>query len=350
MSLTIDDIDDMSISDSRVIVAVGTRRYLFGGLDRNFTDNLKRYQLEERLAESAEAGILIRRIAADNAEATSRKPMRDILCISSRTVTIVSRRLAPLTSLPLSAIICIASAICLALAFKGGLSGRVQGFAETMRVYDIAIVLASYICSIFVHEFGHAVLCLKKTGLVGSITVRLSRGLPVFATDVSSLHLASRASQAKIAVAGVLFQICFASLLLMVPILAVQIGGMLALVAALFSLLPFPRSDGYWFMNDALGIDLSRTYREASPIRKMLHLYTLWLITTHMLIWYLLFYSGFELLWRSVSERQLLISGAALWAIYILYAVLVVSSHAVRTVGFLRNGTLSRWDRSSVTG
>jgi hypothetical protein len=127
--------------------------------------------------------------------------------------------------------------------------------------------------------------------------------------------------------------------------LAIKVGGALALFAALFSLLPFPKSDGYWFMNDSLAIDLSKTFREASFRSKMLHPYTGWLIMTHVAICYLLLSAGFQALWTSLSGRQLEPSGAALWAVYIVYAVLVVSSHGIRAVAFLRNGTLDRWDR-----
>ena len=350
MSPTIEDIDDISISGSRVIVAIGARRYLFGNLKQDFTDDLRKHQLEGRLAQSAAVGTLIRKIGAETAvagaetSAAAGKPARTVLTLSSRTVTIISRRLMPLTSLPVAALLCVASAICLALAIGDGLTAPLKAFSSSIGVLDIVVALATYIASVFVHEFGHAVLCLKKTGLVGAISVRLSRGLPVFATDVSSLHLAGRSDQARIAVAGVLFQTVFASVLMMTPIPAIQVGALVALVAALFSLLPFPRSDGFWFMSDVLGIDLSRSYRDASPLRKALHPYTLWLVSTQLTIWALLFYSGYKALSKVVSDGQLLLSGAALWALYILYAVLVVSSHAVRTIGFLRNGNLSRWD------
>jgi uncharacterized protein (DUF486 family) len=116
---------------------------------------------------------------------------REIFSLSSRTVTTISRKLVPLTSLPFSAALVVASAVCLVFAFFDGLGSQLREFVAEVRLVDIGVALATYISSVFVHEFGHAALCLKKTGLVGSITVRLSRGLPVFATDVSSLHLSS---------------------------------------------------------------------------------------------------------------------------------------------------------------
>lgn len=350
MSLTASNIDDMSIGDSQVIIAVGTKRYLFSNLSRSFVDSLRTCQTTGQFEQSREISILLKKVDADTDEDVKqdRKHSRDLLHLSSKTVTALSRRLIPLTSRPLSVIISIVSVACLASAFKNGLSNRVHGIGRPMHIQDFLMMFAAYLSSIFAHELGHAVLCLKKTDLVGSIRVRLSRGLPVVTTDVSSLHLASVFDQAKIAIAGVIFQITFASLLLVSPVRAIQIGGMFAILAALFSLLPFPGSDGFWFLNDALGIDLSKAYRKASMRNKILHTYTIWLVTMNFLICYVMLHSGFRGLSNVMVARHVPLSGAVLQLTYTLYAILIVSSHVVRTVVFLRRGTLDRWNGGEV--
>lgn len=344
MRFSADDIDDLSISGSRVILAIGSKRYLFDKLDTSFVDRLKQDYLNGRLAQSSAAGALLRRIG-DPADAGDRPKQSVGLCISAGTVTRISSTLRPLTGGGLALLLAASGATCLAVAL--GWAGDSVGIGANLQrlgPLDIAVALLVYVASIFVHEFGHAARCYRETGLVGSIRVRLSRGLPVFTTDVSSVHLATPTGRAKIAVAGVIFQSVLAGHLLMVPVPGIQLGAMLALLAALFSLLPYPGSDGFWFMNDLLGIDLPRTFRDASLGARIRHPYTIWLLATNFAICGLLLRFGYLGLVEMLSRGDSGLAVVGLWAGYIAYSFLLVSSHAIRTIGFVRRGKLGRWD------
>jgi uncharacterized membrane protein len=342
MNLTVDDIDDISVSGSRVILAIGARRFFFDNLSHGFTERLEGLHRQGRLADSREISALLGKIDVDRTAKAGPRPGKTILCLPSYTVKRLARPFLRLMIAPISLAICAAAALCGAYAMRDGFTAPLAGARQMVQAYDFAVAFFVYILSVFVHEFGHAAACLKKTGLVGSIKVRLRRGLPVFTTDVSSVHFASPRDQAQIAIAGVVFQLCFAAFLLLSPVLGMRMGAIFALVAALFCLIPYPGSDGFWFINDAFRLDLPKTFREASVTRKATHGYAIFLVIVNLAVCYLLLRFGFDALGDLMARGHVALSTGALWVVFIAYSILVVSSQAIKTGRFLRDGAVSR--------
>src|SRR5450830_1815692 len=120
------------------------------------------------------------------------------------------------------------------------------------------ILISSIVLFICVHELGHATACVVNTGTVGAIRFRSYRGSPALAIDVSSIVFTDRRGQAMIALAGVIFQLAISTCILLFPLpQSIEWGCRLSLFAALFSLSPLPKTDGYWFLCDLIGRQLS---------------------------------------------------------------------------------------------
>ena len=100
---------------------------------------------------------------------------------------------------------------------------------------------------------------------------------------------------------------------------------------------------------EMFGLDLPRTFREGAWRTKAVHAYAWWLVLTDGLICALLLYSGLRGVLKLVPGGDATVYVAVLWLAYLAYAVVMVSSHAVRTIGFLHNGRLSRWHRKDAS-
>jgi len=122
------------------------------------------------------------------------------------------------------------------------------------------------------HELGHAA-ALKREGYPpGRIGVGLLLCFPVLYCDVTPAVVLPRAGKLRVDCAGVVFQLGLGGMLLVLAILlgisALQMAGLAALAAVVWSGLPFLRVDGYWFLCDLLRrSDLERPLT-ASELRR----------------------------------------------------------------------------------
>ena len=110
------------------------------------------------------------------------------------------------------------------------------------------------------HELGHAA-ALKRQGYPpGGIGLGVLFVIPVLFADVSAVAVLPRGGRLRVDLAGVCFQILAGGFLFGSGAFLpgrpfgrlLQLGGVLALPAVAWSLLPFIRADGYWFLADLL--------------------------------------------------------------------------------------------------
>lgn len=103
------------------------------------------------------------------------------------------------------------------------------------------------------HELGHAAASVRLTGMTGGIRIGNLHGMIAFAVDVTPVRLTTRWGRVSIASAGISIDLLTCLILLSLfddP--AVKFGASLALISTVLNLLPFPKTDGFWALNDAL--------------------------------------------------------------------------------------------------
>jgi hypothetical protein len=117
------------------------------------------------------------------------------------------------------------------------------------------------------HELGHAAALQREGYPPGGIGLGVLFVVPVLFADVSAVAALPRVGRLRVDLAGVCFQLGAGGWLFAAGALnphlqfsgALRLGGLLALPAVAWSLLPFIRADGYWFLADLLGLsDLER--------------------------------------------------------------------------------------------
>lgn len=175
-------------------------------------------------------------------------------------------------------------------------------------------------------------MCLKATGLAGAITVRMRNGLPVFRSDVSSLHLVGRFDRIKIAAMGPVLQLCFGMMWLNVPRPAAIFGGLLACLSALWSLVPFPGSDGFWLISDGYDCNLSERFRTMKWKEKIRHPYTIFLTISGSI---LIIFTFHNIRLNNISSCNCLL--------FSLYLDIVTASYLVRFSRFATCGQTARF-------
>lgn len=125
---------------------------------------------------------------------------------------------------------------------------------EGMDVTDIALTLLTLFATIAIHELGHAAAACYYTGTVGEFHFRFIWGMPAVTVDVTSFCLTGRQGKVAISVAGGVFQVTAAMLLIALCDLdAVHTGAAIGIFLAAVNLLPLPLYDGYWVVIDLLG-------------------------------------------------------------------------------------------------
>lgn len=125
---------------------------------------------------------------------------------------------------------------------------------EGMDAADIALTLLTLFTTIAIHELGHAAAACYYTGTVGEFHFRFIWGMPAVTVDVTSFCLTGRQGKVAISVAGGVFQVTAAMLLIASCDLdAVHTGAAIGIFLAVVNLLPLPLYDGYWVVVDLLG-------------------------------------------------------------------------------------------------
>jgi hypothetical protein len=188
---------------------------------------------------------------------------RTALRISSRTTDLMSRPFQVFTY-PLVLIALVAATI-LGLAY-GFLKPypliSVDALLLHISLQFVVISLLTTIGLSFLHELGHAAASVRLTGMTGGIRMRSLHGMIALAVDVTPVRLATKWGKASIASAGITIDLLTCWLLLsLIDEPAVRFGASLALVSATLNLIPFPRTDGFWILNDLRKSPLSAALR-----------------------------------------------------------------------------------------
>lgn len=268
-------IEDVAVGETQIIVSLQGRRFLFDGFSPASIARIGRLQAEGLLSTSQEGRALLTRIIATSEPvAISACPPRGFT-IPARHVQRLASWLLPITRRPYSALVLFWSILS-----TGWLALWQPFFVRYINDSGFSALIctsAIYLISIAIHELGHATSLLKRTGLVGSISIRFTAFLPRVAVDVSSLHLAAGQTRGWIALSGPLAQMSFAGCCLILPYPPMQMGGYMALFGAVFSLLPLPGSDGFWALHDFSRDRIWRVYTGNDMRRKLFQPYTLFL-------------------------------------------------------------------------
>jgi hypothetical protein len=171
---------------------------------------------------------------------------------------VLAARLVGLTSWPVLGIMAALGAGALAVA------GWNHGKPAVLSGQELWASVLCFLGTAFWHELGHAA-ALRRTGYpCGGIGLGVLFIFPVLYAEVTAVELVTRRDRLRVDLAGVCFQLGAAGVLGLlgwqVPGAAFCLtAGWLALAAVVWSLMPFIRADGYWFLCDALGLgDLDR--------------------------------------------------------------------------------------------
>jgi putative peptide zinc metalloprotease protein len=123
---------------------------------------------------------------------------------------------------------------------------------------DLSAAMLLAILAAVCHELGHATAFTRYGGRRTEIGLGLYLYMPVLYTDVSDAWRFSRLERVIVDVGGVYFQSIFATIAIFIflsthaPVWSYTVS--LITLTLSFSLNPFLRMDGYWFVADAFGI------------------------------------------------------------------------------------------------
>ncbi|RKZ12310.1 hypothetical protein DRQ50_12120, partial [bacterium] len=127
----------------------------------------------------------------------------------------------------------------------------------------IATTAGLLLVTTMVHELTHAAALLRGGYPPGPVGMGVVFVMPVLWCDVTPVALLPRGDRLKVDLAGPAVQLGLAGILAVTgrwylwP--AASLAATAALAAVLWSLLPFIRSDGFWFLSDLSGLgDLDR--------------------------------------------------------------------------------------------
>lgn len=181
--------------------------------------------------------------------------------VPARVTAAVAGRLAPLASTAMLAAMAAIGAGLFAVGWQRGELARPDGALEMAAALALFFLLGVW------HELGHATALRREGYPPGGIGLGILFVIPVLYADVSAVAALPRGGKLRVDLAGVCFQLaggglCFAAGALN-PQLAtgpvLQAAGLLVLPVISWSLLPFIRADGYWFLADLLNLpDLER--------------------------------------------------------------------------------------------
>ena len=158
---------------------------------------------------------------------------------------------------PVTATIALAGAaiagtdgLCLAWPSSGVVVRGIGPFAQAM---------ALFLGSILLHELAHAAALLRGGYPPGPVGVGMVFLLPVLWCDVTAVALLPRRDQLRVDLAGPAVQLAAAGALAVAGLWcgwpSASLAATAALAGVLWSLLPFIRSDGFWFLSDLCGLD-----------------------------------------------------------------------------------------------
>lgn len=200
-------------------------------------------------------------------------------------------------------------------------------FGLFLSAYAIFLALA------VVHEIGHLAAYYRATGIVGTLRLTTYRGMPVLAAEVSALSVLDSKSKASIALAGPALQMMLSAASLLTLPSFLHAGIAMSLFAAATALIPFPRSDGYWFLRDRFGLTLDPNRNSQSKLRDRLanSIYRFWLCAAVPILAVAVFTSALQLAGLILRTNRSAIETVALFVVP-LYMVTVMVIYVSRTV------------------
>jgi hypothetical protein len=168
-----------------------------------------------------------------------------------------------------------------ALGLAGG-AGYLRALAEAGPINfspdpgNLMAGIGLFLLTVIWHELGHAAALARSGYPPGGIGFGLLFVVPVMYADVTAVGVLPKPGRLRVDAAGVIFQIAPGGLMMALagvpgcPIFLVKtltLAGSSVLLAVVWSLFPFVRSDGYWLLCDLLGLDdLERPPREQVPV------------------------------------------------------------------------------------
>ena len=123
---------------------------------------------------------------------------------------------------------------------------------------SLLLVVGLILCSIFVHEMGHASGCRYGGATPGAMGVGIYVATPAFFTDLSDGYRLGRAGRVRGDLGGVYFNAVYAVavfpfyLITRSPLLLLVIAAMI--LEIIEQMMPFVRFDGYWAISDLAGV------------------------------------------------------------------------------------------------
>jgi hypothetical protein len=136
------------------------------------------------------------------------------------------------------------------------------GFSPDLE--SVTLGLGLFLLSAFWHELGHAAALARSGYPPGGIGAGLLFVIPVLYADVTAVGVLPRIGRLRVDASGVVFQLSGGGLMMVLARLpgcptlmagALILAGSSALLAVVWSLFPFIRSDGYWLLCDLLRLD-----------------------------------------------------------------------------------------------
>ena len=177
--------------------------------------------------------------------------------LSARVVSALSR---PLRFLFWGPIVVLMTGLFVAVETFAFTSGRLAaGVHETLgRPAALLLVGGLVVCSIFVHEMGHASGCRYGGATPGEMGVGIYVASPAFFTDLSDGYRLGRWGRIRGDLGGVYFNAVYAVALFPFylatrsPLMFLVMTAMI--LEILYQMVPFVRSDGYWAVSDLAGV------------------------------------------------------------------------------------------------
>jgi len=156
----------------------------------------------------------------------------------------------PHINCPLSIMIFV---IALGLGF-GVFAVNIMTFTTASSGYHISFWI---LLNIFFHECGHILFTQAAGREVKEYGVKLNYGFPMFYVDTTDICMAPLKSRIKVSLAGVFINALLALVLYTLLIANIYNGKRLIVISIFFifsNLIPFMKLDGYYVLQDLLGI------------------------------------------------------------------------------------------------
>lgn len=131
--------------------------------------------------------------------------------------------------------------------------------------WSLVFILAFLFINTLLHEFAHAITCVKYGGSVKKMGILLFYFIPCFYCDVTDVYsIQDRKKRAVVAASGLLTNLFIGSVMLIVSIVMIYFGRVNVLLfymaistisVSIYNLIPFVKLDGYWLLSALSGMD-----------------------------------------------------------------------------------------------